>query len=54
MHGQAMIAVRGSESRYWGSGLKLRQDFRDCKKLRLVWTDSKRNGRLNLPALSLI
>lgn len=31
MGGQAVIAVGHLGRRYWGSGLKLRQDFRDYK-----------------------
>ena len=30
--GQAVIAVRESEKRYWGPELKLQQHFRDCKR----------------------
>lgn len=30
--GQAVIAVRESGRRYWASGVKLREDFRDYKR----------------------
>lgn len=32
MGGQAVMAVRESGRRYWASRVKLREDFRDCKR----------------------